>query len=230
MQIVNIAGYKFISLQALTTLRSHFLTRCNQLALKGTILLSHEGINVNLAGTPDNIDTFKADLKSDAYFADMTFRQSYSATQPFKRLKVKLKKEIITLRQLHVNPVEGRAPAIAPETFKQWLDEKRDITILDTRNEYEIEMGAFKGAVNLHINHFVEFPKAIEQVERNKPIVMYCTGGIRCEKAALYMMSQGFSEVYQLDGGILNYFTQVGNAHYEGGCFVFDERIAVKTD
>ncbi|TAK75045.1 MAG: sulfurtransferase, partial [Gammaproteobacteria bacterium] len=182
------------------------------------------------AGEIDNIAAFQAYLKEDTRFADITFRESYSATQSFQRLKVKIKKEIITLRQPEINPVEGRAPAIAPETLKQWLDEKRDITILDTRNEYEVEMGAFKGAVNLHINHFVEFPQAVTAIERDKPVVMYCTGGIRCEKAALYMKSQGFSEVYQLDGGILNYFNRVGGAHYEGGCFVFDERVLLEPE
>ena len=227
MQILNIAGYKFIPLIELENLRAQFLTYCAQGKLKGTILLSHEGINLNLAGTIAQVQAFKGMLEEDIRFADMTFRESYSITQPFKRLKVKLKKEIITLKQPDVEPAHARAPEIAPEILKQWLDEKRDITLLDTRNDYEVRFGTFTGAINLQTNNFCEFPKAIEAIERDKPIVMFCTGGIRCEKAAIYMLNQGYKNVYQLDGGILNYFAQVGGEHYDGECYVFDERISL---
>ena len=160
----------------------------------------------------------------------MPLHISYCSTSPYKRLKVKLKKEIITLRQPSVNPVAARAPSIKPETFKQWLDENRDITILDTRNDYEINVGAFDNAVNLHLNDFCDFNQAAKKIPRDKPIVMYCTGGIRCEKAALHLMNEGFENVLQLDGGILGYFKQVGADHYQGSCYVFDNRKTLTPD
>jgi len=227
MKIENIAGYKFVLLNELDALRSEYLSLCQSLALKGTILLSKEGINIFMAGSIDNIASFKSHLAADERFADISFRISYSETQPFKRLKIKLKNEIITMRHPEINPIESRAASISPKEFKQWLDESRDITVLDTRNEFEINYGTFENAVNLHLKDFSQFPEASKQVSKKKPIVMFCTGGIRCEKAALHMMNLGYEDVYQLDGGILNYFEQVGGAHYAGGCFVFDERECV---
>lgn len=227
MQTSNIAGYKFTTLTDLPSLQEEFLQTCRALALKGTILLSEEGINLSLAGTPDTITAFKAKLHANEHFADMTFRESESDAQPFKRLKVKIKNEIITLRRPEVQPGKQRAASISPEQFKQWLDEHRDITVLDTRNDYEVKFGTFSNAVNLHINDFCEFVTATENLTKEKPVVMFCTGGVRCEKAGLHLLNQGFPEVYQLEGGILNYFAKVGGAHYDGDCFVFDERVAL---
>jgi UPF0176 protein len=227
MEILNIAGYKFISLDGLESLRKDFLALCTVLALKGTMLLSREGINISIAGTVESIRYFRKTLKDDARFSDMTFRESYSDEQPFKNLKVKLKNEIISFRQPNINPSVTPAPAIAPSILKQWLDEQREMTLLDTRNNYEVSMGTFKGALNLNLSNFGQLPAAVQDLKKDKPVVMFCTGGIRCEKAAIYMINQGFSEVYQLEGGILNYFAQVGKDHYDGDCFVFDERIAV---
>lgn len=230
MHIENIASYKFIALNELPTLRAQLLALCEALQLKGTILLSEEGINLTLAGTPTNMAAFKTELTADPRFADLVFKISYSGFQPFKRLKVKLKKEIITLRNPSVRPLESRAPSISPAELKQWLDERRDITLLDTRNDYEVEAGTFSGAVNLHLNDFCEFAKTTNKIQRDKPVVMFCTGGIRCEKAALHLLNEGFSDVYQLDGGILNYFEKVGGVHYDGACFVFDERVALDSN
>lgn len=229
-QILNIAGYKFVTLTALPELRVALLEKAVSLELKGTILLSPEGINLMLAGTPDAIANFLQYLRADTRFSDMTFRESYSAQRPFKRMLIKLKKEIITLRQPDIRPETYQAPAISPKEFKQWLDENRDLTILDTRNHYEIEFGTFKNALDLHIEDFSEFPAAIKDVAHDKPVVMFCTGGIRCEKAALVMLNAGYKNVYQLEGGILNYFAEVGGAHYNGDCFVFDERVALTPD
>ena len=229
MQILNIAGYKFFELVHLESLRDDLQARCAALALKGTILLSPEGININLAGTEQAITDFTTALASIEYFAAMRFHHTWSNEQPFQLLKVKIKKEIITMRQGDVAPLHGnRAPDISPAEFKKWLDENRDITLLDARNDYEYDYGTFTGAVNLHLQHFGELPEAIQHLDKQKPLVTFCTGGIRCEKAALYLQNQGFAEVYQLDGGILGYFAQVGGAHYEGECFVFDERGAVR--
>lgn len=230
MQILNIAGYKFITLENLPELRIVLLNKCKELSLKGTILLSPEGINISLAGELANISAFKTYLWADSNFNDITFRESYSTMPPFKRLKVKLKKEIITLRRPEICPEIERAPAISPQQFKQWLDEGRKLTILDTRNTYEVEFGTFEGATKLNIEDFCEFPKAVENLDADKPVVMFCTGGVRCEKAGIHLLNKGFSEVYQLDGGILNYFALMGGAHYDGACFVFDERVALKPD
>jgi UPF0176 protein len=230
MNILNIAGYQFIPLSDLSSLRNELEKKCRALLLKGTILLGAEGINLSLAGAPEHIHAFKADFLQDVRFCHMTFRESESAIQPFKRMKVKIKKEIITMGEPTVRPEMVRAPSISPKELKTWLDEARDITILDTRNDYEVQFGTFEGAVNLHLNDFGEFPKASETVNRDKPVVMFCTGGIRCEKAALHLLNTGFQHVYQLEGGILNYFKEVGGEHYQGDCFVFDERIAVNAE
>lgn len=227
MQFLNIAGYKFISLTELANLRSQLLALGELLQLKGTILLSQEGINLSLSGLVEKIEQFKADLKQQPIFADMTFRESFSEFQAFKRFKIKIKKEIITMRRSEVCPQDYRAPGISPEEFKQWLDENRDITVLDTRNDYEVRFGTFDRALNLKMKDFSEFPEKAKQLNMGKPIVMFCTGGIRCEKAAVHLRNEGFAEVYQLEGGILNYFAKAGAAHYDGDCFVFDERVAL---
>lgn len=227
MRILNIASYKFITLTALPVLRETFIELCAVLSLKGTILLSEEGINLALSGSEQQITTFKDFLKKDPRFSDMTFRESFSETISFKRMKVKIKKEIITMKRDEVQPVSGRAPHVTPQELKQWLDENRDIVLLDTRNDYEMEYGTFKNALNLKLEDFSEFPEKTQSLSKEKPIVMFCTGGIRCEKAAIHLLQQGFEQVYQLDGGILNYFNEVGGDHYHGDCFVFDDRIAV---
>ncbi len=227
MQIKHIAGYQFTTLNKLADLQHEFRTQADSLQLKGTILLSEEGININLSGLPAAVEAFQVWLKRDERFANITFHETYTSATPYQQLKVKVKKEIITLRQPDVDATASRAPAIPPAVLKSWLDEGRNITLLDTRNDYEIQFGTFKNAVNLHIRDFGEFPAAASHLDRDKPVVMFCTGGIRCEKASLLMQQQGFQEVYQLDKGILGYFADVGGTHYDGACFVFDERVAV---
>src|SRR5688572_28170599 len=182
MTILNIAGYQFSALSEIPSWREKFLAECQKLSLKGTILLSPEGINVSLAGDILNVQTFLGFLGEQKLFQKMTFRKSYSDFLPFKRLKVKVKKEIITFRQEDIHPDAQKAPSISPEELKQWLDEKRDVLLLDTRNTYEIEKGSFQNATHLGIEDFVDFPKYISDLPKDKPIVMFCTGGIRCEK------------------------------------------------
>ncbi len=225
--ITHIAGYRFVRLAALPELRTQLYTLAQAQGLKGTILLSPEGINVMLAGTADAIALFRAHLNADVRFVDMFFHVSVSLDYPFQRLKVKIKKEIITLRQSAIDPNQCRAPAISPTEFRRWLDEGREVTIVDTRNDYEYQAGAFDRAINPKLKDFSEFPAILPTLPRDKPVVMYCTGGVRCEKAALVMLAAGFDEVYQLEGGILNYFAKEGGAHYHGDCFVFDERGAL---
>lgn len=227
MHIDHIAGYKFTQLTDLAALQAKFLSKSESLSLMGTILLSNEGININLAGTPEHIREFRSWLPSDKRFANISFHETSAAEQPYRHLKVKIKNEIITLRQPDVDALCDRAPAVTPAELKKWLDEKREITLLDTRNDYEVQFGTFDNAVNLHINDFGHFPDATASLDKEKPVVMFCTGGIRCEKASLYMLNHGFKEVYQLDRGILGYFADVGGAHYHGECFVFDERVAI---
>lgn len=230
MQYLNIAGYKFISLSDLSILKDNLESNCAGKNIKGTILLSKEGINICLAGAEKDITNFLALLANLPEFADISFKQSYSKSLPFKRFKIKIKDEIITFKRPEIDATTQRANSISPKQLKQWLDDKHDFTLLDTRNDYEIEYGTFSQATHLNLSDFSQLPDAISQLNKEKTIVMFCTGGIRCEKAALYMQEQGYKNVYQLDGGILNYFAQVGGAHYEGSCFVFDDRIAVDSE
>lgn len=228
--ILNIAGYRFISLADLTQLQRRFKEQCEACDLLGTILLSNEGININMAGTPTNVQAFKDLLGNDSRFANMRFHECESDFLPFNFLKIKIKPEIITMRTEGIHPEITPGPDITPQEFKRWMDEKRDFTILDTRNDYEVQFGTFENAINPQIEDFCEFKTSTQNLDQEKPVVMFCTGGIRCEKASLYLLQNGFKEVYQLQGGILNYFKEVGGDHFNGDCFVFDERTAVDTN
>jgi UPF0176 protein len=230
MDYVNISGYQFFALEDLPLLKTQLKALTLKLALKGTILLSSEGINLFLAGGPTQITNFQQALTQQFGFPEFECKKSYSAYQPFSRMLVKIKAEIITMGIKEINPGLKPAPAISSQTLKQWLDEGRDVVLLDTRNDYEMALGKFASAITLDLTHFRSFPKAVQQLDprlKSKTIVTYCTGGIRCEKAAPYLIEQGFEQVYQLDGGILKYFETVGQAHYQGDCFVFDKRVAV---
>lgn len=235
MSILNISAYCFVSLDDLPALRERVLAQCHVLALKGTILLAPEGINLFLAGSRETIDAFMTWLRNDSRFADLQAKESLSDDVPFKRMRVRLKKEIITLRQPTIRPEGGRAPAVDAATLKRWLDQGHDddgheVVLLDTRNDYEIDVGKFPQAVDYRISSFTELPAALAADQARyagKTVVSYCTGGIRCEKAVLHMQDVGMDRVYQLEGGILKYFEEVGGTHWQGDCFVFDERGAV---
>lgn len=229
-QILNIATYKFVRLQAqqLPVFQERFRRTAIRLHLKGTILLSEEGINLFMSGRPDYVKMFQDMLAAEEPFADLTYKSSYSSDRAFKRVYVKIKEEIIAMGQPVFNA--GDAPALPPDQLKQWIAEGKDFLLLDTRNDYEVEMGTFATARHLNISTFKQFPQAVENLpaeDKRKPVVVFCTGGIRCEKAAPWMLENGFSSVYQLDGGILNYFEQCHDDQYDGECFVFDERVAV---
>ena len=236
--IINIAAYKFVTFDADEAARLRFLDLCVELGLKGTILLSPEGINLFLAGSRAAIDDFLAWLRGDARFTDIDVKESGSDTQPFKRMLVKLKPEIITMRHPLIKPELGRAPAVSPATLKRWLDTGVDdagraVVMLDTRNAFEVDVGTFDRTVDFRIEKFSEFPDVVARRRADfdgKTVVTFCTGGIRCEKAAIHMQENGFDSVYQLDGGILKYFEEVGGAHYTGDCFVFDHRTALNPD
>lgn len=230
LQILNIATYRFVAIDNPEAVRSRLLPHATALGVKGTILLAAEGINLFLAGPETTVRSFLAILDDDARFANLDIKESWSETMPFHKMKIKVKDEIVTFRQPQVNPAKAPAPFMSPGELKARLDRGEEIVLLDTRNDVEVDTGTFKGAVFWGNKNFTEFGEIAKQhidELKDKTVVSFCTGGIRCEKAAPYLQSLGVNDVYQLEGGILRYFEQVGRDHYEGDCFVFDERAAV---
>jgi len=236
--ILNISCYLFVSLTDTVASRDRLHARAEALGLKGTVLLAEEGINLFLAGTADAVHTWVAELRADPRFAELTPKESWSESQPFQRLKVKVKGEIIRMNHPAIRPdLAPRAPALAPATLARWLDQGHDdagrqVVMLDTRNGFEVDHGAFDGAIDWRLQKFSDFPEALAAHRGElvgKTVVSYCTGGIRCEKAAMVLAEQGLT-AWQLDGGILKYFEDTGGKHYHGGCFVFDERESLATD
>jgi len=230
MTIVNIAAYQFLPLTDLRPRRSRLQSLCRHANLKGTILLSHEGINLFVAGEAAGIGQLLAELRSWPGLEDLQPKRSENDHQPFRRMLVRLKKEIIAFGVEGIDPARRTSPKLSARELKRWLDEGRPITLLDTRNDYEVKLGTFRNAITLGLDHFRNFPRAVAQLPpelKKQPIVMFCTGGIRCEKAGPYMEREGFESVYQLDGGILKYFEDVGGEHYQGECFVFDQRVGL---
>lgn len=233
--VVNIAAYKFVSLDNLPALRTGVLAQAEAAGLKGTVLLAEEGINLFLAGSRGSIDTLLHWLRADGRFADLDVKFSLSEAVPFRRLRVKIKREIIRMDHPAIQPQAGRAPAVSPATLARWLeqgadDHGRPVVMLDTRNAFEVDAGTFQDAVDWRIERFTQFPAAVRAHRdslRGKTVVSFCTGGIRCEKAALYMAESGVEHVYQLEGGILKYFEETGGKGFNGHCFVFDERVAL---
>ncbi len=235
LPIVNISAYKFVTLDDNLERRPEYKAQCDRLGLKGTILLSPEGINMFLAGSRAAIDAMLDWVRQDPRLADLQPKESFSDSQPFNRMLVKLKREIITMKHPLIKPELGRAPVVDAPTLKRWLDQGHDddgqpVVMVDTRNAFEVDVGTFSNTIDYRIEKFSEFPDVI-QAHRDqlagKTVVTFCTGGIRCEKAAIYMQGVGYDSVYQLEGGILKYFEEVGGAHYEGDCFVFDHRTAL---
>ena len=235
MTILNIAAYRFVSLTDLPTLQSAICQALESSEIKGTVLLAEEGINLFLAGEAEEVNGFMAWLRTDSRFAGLAAKESWSDTQPFKKRLVKIKPEIIRMNHPAIQPAGGRAPAVDAITLKRWLDQGHDdngqaVVTLDTRNAFEADCGTFAGAIDWRIDKFTEFPDALKAHQadlQGKTVVSFCTGGIRCEKAAILMREAGLTDVFQLEGGILTYFEQVGQAHYHGGCFVFDDRRVV---
>ena len=225
--VVNIAAYKFASLDDLKRRRERLQTLCKQWDLKGTILVSYEGINLFVAGGRQEIESLLSELRSWPGLSDLQAKYSETDHQPFRRMLVRLKKEIIAFGVEGINPAQRTSPKLQARELKRWLDEGREVTLLDTRNNYEVKLGTFKNALPIGIDHFREFPQAVSKLPeelKERPIVMFCTGGIRCEKAGPFMERVGFKNVFQLEGGILKYFEECGGAHYDGECFVFDQR------
>lgn len=233
--ILNIAAYHFADVAAPDRLADAIRERAEADALLGTVLVAPEGINLFLAGAEGAVDAFLAWLRGDARFASLHAKRSWSRYAPFRRLKVKRKPEIITYRREGIAPGSGRAPVVDPATLRRWLmagqdDAGRRVVMLDTRNREEVAYGTFEGALALPIDRFTDLPAALaphRDALRDATIVSFCTGGIRCEKAALQLRADGMDNVLQLEGGILGYFEAAGGEGYAGRCFVFDERVAL---
>ena len=231
-KVLNVSAYHFVALPDAGKLREPLLQRAEALGLKGTILLAGEGINLFLAGEADAVRTLMADLRADPRLAGLQAKESWSDTVPFRRMRVKCKREIIRMNHPAIQPASGRAPAVDAVTVQRWLDQGHDdagrpVVMLDTRNAFEVDQGTFEGAVDWRLARFSDFPQALEQHLpdlQDRTVVSFCTGGIRCEKAALVMREAGLPNVWQLEGGILKYFEETGGAHFRGTCFVFDER------
>jgi UPF0176 protein len=227
---LNISAYKFAPLTGLEEWRSKLLDVCRENSLKGTILLSPEGINLFVAGERSGVETLLSTIRGMPGLGDFQPKESLSMQPPFGRMLVKIKKEIITFGVKGIDPAARPTAKLPPRTLKQWLDEGRAVTLLDTRNNYEVRLGTFRGAIPADIDHFRDFPDAVKRLPaklKEQPLVMFCTGGIRCEKAGPFMEQAGFKNVLQLDGGILKYFEECNGTHYDGECFVFDERVGV---
>lgn len=231
--LINISAYRFTPLADLSSLQSRVQTCADEQQLKGTVLLSAEGINLFVSGERPRVETFLQFIRTLPGLADLAAKESPGRAQPFGRMRVKIKQEIIAFGVEGIDPALRPARRVSPRTLKQWLDEGRRIVLLDTRNEYEVASGTFRGAVDPQIESFRAFPAAARQLAdklKNETVVTFCTGGIRCEKAAPFLQAQGWTDVYQLDGGILKYFEECGGDHYVGECFVFDERVGVGPD
>lgn len=224
--------YKFIDLPDCEAKKKELLRICQQCQVKGTILLAKEGINGMIAGDRQAIDTVLKVLRSDSHLQDLEIKESVATSSPFIRLKVRIKAEIVTLGQPNVNPNEQVGDYISPQQWSELLQDP-EVIVIDTRNDYEVGIGSFKGAKNPHTQSFREFPNYVKQQlnpQQHTKVAMFCTGGIRCEKASSYLLSQGFKQVYHLKGGILKYLEEMTAAEslWEGECFVFDGRVAVK--
>jgi UPF0176 protein len=229
------ALYQFVPLPDFRVLKDPLHRLCQDLGIRGTLLLAHEGINGTVAGHDDAIDALMAELQSGALFRgrldNLELKFSTASEMPFKRMKVRLKKEIVTLGDPQTDPLRRVGTYVSPTAWNRLMDDP-DIVLLDTRNDFEVEMGTFTGAVDPRIarfSAFKDFVKGELDPGKHKRVAMFCTGGIRCEKASSYMLAQGFEEVFHLKGGILKYLEDVPEAEsrWNGECFVFDERVAL---
>ena len=232
--VVIAALYKFVALPDYVALRDPLLDFCCQQTIKGTLLLAEEGINGTVAGGRESIDALLHYLRRDSRLADLDCKESFEAQQPFYRMKVKLKKEIVTMGVEGIDPRDTVGTYVEPEQWNALISDP-EVMVVDTRNRYECEIGSFSGAINPQTDSFREFPSYVKNhmdPRKHKKVAMFCTGGIRCEKSTAYLKQQGFEEVYHLKGGILKYLEAVPQEQslWQGECFVFDNRVAVDHD
>ena len=232
MALVVATFYKFVSLPDCADICQPLLNQCQTEGLRGTILLAPEGINATIAGSRQAVDSVLAWLQSDPRFADLEVKESSTEVQPFDRMKVRLKREIVTLGLPEVNPNQQVGTYVDPQDWNALISDP-EVVVIDTRNQYEFKIGTFQGAQNPQTGSFRQFPEYVQQnldPKKHKKVAMFCTGGIRCEKASSFMLSQGFQEVYHLRGGILKYLEEISaeESLWQGECFVFDQRVAVQ--
>lgn len=229
----NILFYKYVfigSQESLEDFQARHLALCKKLNLKGRVLIAEEGINGNLTGEIKSIEQYKKELVKDKKFSDMEFKEGPTSNHNFRKLFVRIRKEIVT-SGFDIDTT-NKGKYVEPKELKKWYDNKEDFVIVDARNGYEYDIGRFKNAINLKLDTFREFPKAVKKLSKfkNKKLVTYCTGGVRCEKASAYLKQHGFKNVYQLHGGIIKYGEKIGDKYWDGKCFVFDTRGAVPLD
>jgi UPF0176 protein len=234
MDTVVAAFYKFVPIEDINHKQQALRELCEENAIKGTILLAREGINGTIAGTREAIDRVFTCLRSDPSFGDLQYKESYTQKNPFRRLKVRLKKEIVTIGIPEVDPNSCVGTYVEPKDWNELISAD-DVVVIDTRNDYEVKIGSFKGAIDPQTDSFREFPDYVQNnldPQKQPKVAIFCTGGIRCEKASSYLISRGFKEVYHLKGGILKYLEEVPATEslWEGECFVFDDRVTVTHD
>ena len=230
LKISNITGYKFIPITDRKSLQGKIQKHSNKLGLKGTVLISEKGLNFSIAGEHKAIQDFVKFLRSDKRFSDIDIKTTYNDYQPFRKMLVRIKKEIISMGIDEIDPFTFTGEKITPKELQDKLNNNEDIVLLDTRNEYEVRLGTFEDAVDLNLDSFRDFPNKImslDQKMKNKEIVMFCTGGVRCEKASALMLKNGFKNVKQIDGGVIKYFEDTAGSYWNGDCFVFDDRVAL---
>jgi len=230
MNIANITGYKFTPITDTKLLQEKIINLSEENNLKGTVLISDKGINFSVAGLIENTSNFLKVIKKDEQFSDIDIKTTFNEYQPFRKMLVRIKKEIISMGLDEINPYEFTGEKIKPFELNKKLDAGEDVILLDTRNEYEVRLGTFENAIDLNLDSFRDFPTKINGLREqigDKEIVMFCTGGVRCEKASALMLKSGFKNVKQIDGGVINYFKETGGAHWKGDCFVFDDRVAL---
>ncbi|WP_173238219.1 rhodanese-related sulfurtransferase [Legionella antarctica] len=230
-EIVIASFYKFVPLSELETMREFMLAKMRDMSVKGTIILAAEGINGGFASRREEVELFYQFMRSDSRFADLNFKETYDEKNPFDKAKVKLRKEIVTMGITNVDPTKSAGTYLNPDEWHEFIKDP-DVILIDTRNDYEFELGTFKNAINPCTENFREFPEYVEkhlQDKKGKKIAMFCTGGIRCEKSTAYLKEHGFENVYHLQDGILNYIQSIpeNESLWEGACFVFDDRVAV---
>ncbi|MFT7404539.1 rhodanese-related sulfurtransferase [Zhongshania sp.] len=230
-QFVVAALYKFVSLPDYHEMREPLLDVCLQAGVKGTILLAAEGVNGTIAGSRQGVDTVLTYMRADSRLADLSHKESFDKSQPFYRTKVKLKKEIVTMGVDGIDPNDVVGSYVKPADWNALISDP-EVLLIDTRNDYEVEIGSFRGAVDPKTTSFREFPEYVREhydPQKHKKVAMFCTGGIRCEKASAFMKHEGFEEVYHLEGGILKYLEEVPEPEslWQGECFVFDNRVSV---
>ena len=230
---INLSGYCFTPISDIEKTLNELKSMCADLDILGSIYLASEGVNIGISGNILETQTFRARLSQFSHFADIQFHELFSEKRPYKKMTVKTKTELVPIEDASINVGDFDHQYLPPQVLKQWLDEKKDFVLLDMRNEFEFDLGTFDQAQQLHLRRFRKLQtkdNEIKNLPKDKPIVTFCTGGIRCEKAGPYLEKFGFDNIYQLEGGIIEYLRQTKGAHWHGNCFVFDDRVSINKD